>query len=104
MFSLLLIIHYNWIVIQNLEVNFLFPKLKFGPTFVNLTDVHKTSLINCSFSICIWKMAEGKTLSLPPFMDAQIPATYGTVCFEKTLKTNRLLHVGQVRKKPDCSG
>ena len=68
MFSLLLIIHYNWIVIQNLEVNFLFPKLKFGPTFVNLTDVHKTSLINCSFSICIWKMAEGKTLSLPPSM------------------------------------
>lgn len=56
MFSLLLIIHYNCIVIQNLEVNFLFPKLKFGLTFVNLTDVHKTSLINCSFSICIWKM------------------------------------------------
>lgn len=56
MFSLLLIIHYNWIVIQNLEVNFYFQNSNLAWTFVNLTDAHKSSLINCSFSICIWKM------------------------------------------------
>lgn len=30
MLSLLYVIHYIWIVIQNLEVNYLFLKLKFG--------------------------------------------------------------------------